>query len=68
MSPILPRLRHAADALEQSHTAAVEILRQQAPGVDPYSIVTPDGFPMLAPTLAALGQVLAAIAHLEGRS
>jgi hypothetical protein len=55
-------LRQSADHLNQL-TAEV-MATCEANGVPPFKAIAPDGSPLLAPLLAAHGQVLAALANL----
>lgn len=52
-------LRKVADALQ--HTINASITEAERQGIDPYAMVTPAGAPYIAPQLAALAQVLAAL-------
>lgn len=64
---IRARLEDIAVCLEQQHAATVQNLLH-AGHVDVYRVVTTHGESVVAPVLAALGNVYAALGNLEERS
>jgi len=59
------RLREVSLALAKTYNATVRRIERDMPDVEPFEVTTVDGAPMLAPTLAALGNVYAAMVALE---
>lgn len=61
---LFDRLQEVGALLEESYDAMTINLRRSNPDVDPLTVVTLNGDPVVAPVLAALGQVYSGMAHL----
>lgn len=59
------RERLESVSIQIGHAYNAQVKRLEAQGIDPFDAVTTDGQPVVAPLLASLGQVYAALAHMD---